>query len=390
MKTIIRRLFIVVVGSIVMVGCTNKINQTGAWLVASDSTMVPRTLDSMTDSLKITTSQVNLGLATGSSETLSLGSVPWTEADLLLRFYGVDSVYNAQSILSAKVVLTRTSYVLQPAGYDVHNMQFVGYSMDTVWNPSTFTWDSVNAIGRGTQNVILSQTITDTTVEIQVDTGFVRQWALAAVDPTVKNNGFIIKPLNLSGVLSVYSTVSTVTGSRPICTIVYVKNGQTDTLTTSSSYSTSVARTIISNVAPPGAYRFVQSGTGLRENLKFDLSRIPNFAIVNYAQLTVYADTVDTVYSGNGGDSLTAYYVMDPSTYEINSNNPFVCTQAGNRYTFNITVPVQQMVNKGNFGFLITRFSEMNNVDTRFIYDENAPDSLKPRLTITYTPVVRR
>ncbi|MCL4510851.1 MAG: hypothetical protein M1470_07265 [Bacteroidetes bacterium] len=388
MKTIIRRLLIVVVGSLAMIGCTNKINQTGSWLIASDSSMVPRTIDSVTDSLKITSSQVNLGIATGSSTSLSLGSVPWTEADLLLRFYNVDSVYNAQSILSAKVVLTRTSYVLQPAGYDVHNLQFVGYAMDTVWSPITFTWDSVNTIGHGTQNVVLSQMITDTTVVIQVDTGFVRKWALAAVDSTVKNNGFIVKPLNLSGILSVYSTVSTI--SRPTCTIVYVKNGQTDTLTTSSSYSTSVAQTTIPNVAPPGAYRFVQSGTGLRESLKFDLSRIPNYSIVNFAQLTVYADTVDTLYSGNSADSLAAYYVIDPSTYQINLNNPFVSTQVGNKYTFNVSVPVQQMLNKGNYGFLITRFSELNNVDTRFIYDESAPDSLKPKLTITYTPAVKR
>ncbi len=371
-----------------MIGCTNKINQTGSWFIASDSSMVPRTIDSVTDSLKITSSQVNLGIATGSSTALSLGSVPWTEADLLLRFYNVDSVYNAQSILSAKVVLTRTSYVLQPAGYDVHNLQFVGYAMDTVWNPTTFTWDSVNAIGHGTQNVVLSQMITDTTVVIQVDTDFARRWALAAVDSTVKNNGFIIEPQNFAGVLSVYSTVST--SSRPTCTIVYVKNGQTDTLTTSSSYSTSVAQTTIPNVAPPGAYRFVQSGTGLRESLKFDLSRIPNYSIVNFAQLTVYADTVDTLYSGNSADSLAAYYVIDPSTYQINLNNPIVSTQVGNKYTFNVSVPVQQMLNKGNYGFLITRFSELNNVDTRFIYDENAPDSLKPKLTITYTPAVKR
>lgn len=48
------------------------------------------------------------------------------------------------------------------------------------------------------------------------------------------------------------------------------------------------------------------------------------------------------------------------------------------------------MLNQGNYGFIITRSEDYNNLDSRFIYDENAVDSLKPQLTITYTPVVRK
>lgn len=92
--------------------------------------------------------------------------------------------------------------------------------------------------------------------------------------------------------------------------------------------------------------------------------------------------------TGNSEDSLEAFCISDPST---NLTSTYaLSTQVGNKYTFDVTDAVQQMLNTGNYGFLITRFDESTNVDTRFIYDESAPDSLKPRLTMTYSPVVKK
>jgi hypothetical protein len=227
---------------------------------------------------------------------------------------------------------------------------------------------------------------------MQISTGLVQQWADAVVDTNTKNYGFIIKPQNMSGVLSVYSNLAA-TGYTPVLQIVYNFSGVRDTVFVSSSYLTSVARTTITTVAPQGRYRFVQSGTGLRENLLFDLTRIPNYSIVNYAQLTLFADTLNPQYSGNTPDSLIAYYVTDPSTHAIYTGNPMTSAQdtvIRNKFTFNVTIAIQQMLNKGNYGFLITRYDESSNVGTSFIYNENASDSLKPRLTITYAPAVKR
>ncbi len=133
--------------ALVLNGCSNKINQTGAWLVSSDSTLVPVYFNSIKDSAKVTSSQVNVGLPTGNSTSLVLGMVPWTEADLLIRFSALDPVDSAQQILSTTITLHRDAYILQPSGTDVHNLQFAGFTMDTIWNSSTFTWDSVKAAG---------------------------------------------------------------------------------------------------------------------------------------------------------------------------------------------------------------------------------------------------
>lgn len=373
----------------VLTGCTNKINQTGAWLVGTDSTLVPRIFDSDSLGVRVTSSQVNVGIVTGSSDSLSIGSVPWTEADLLLVFYSLDSVYAAKTITSAQIILRRADNNLQPPGYNVGNLQFAGYVMDSLWSASTYTWDSVMAAPRGTQNIILGRPlITDTTITLNIDTGLVRQWSLAYENPdsNYERNGLVLKPTNIGGILSVYSSVSYY---LPELIVSYIDtNGVPDTATTISSSSASVAHTTITSVAPRGPYRILQSGTGLREKMLFDLTHIPNLSIINYAQLTLFADTLDTLYSGNSIDSLYAYHVTDPSTNAVDYS--YLSTLSGHKYTFNVTVAVQQMLNTGNYGFLISRFDESSNVDARFIYDENAPDSLKPRLTITYSPALNK
>ncbi len=95
-----------------LTGCTNKINQAGSSLVGIDSTLIPRVFDSDSLRIKITSSQVTGNITTGSSTELSVGSVPWTEADLLLEFYNIDSLYYATHIASAQIIFRRAPYVL--------------------------------------------------------------------------------------------------------------------------------------------------------------------------------------------------------------------------------------------------------------------------------------
>ncbi|HEY9164844.1 MAG TPA: hypothetical protein VIS48_01650 [Candidatus Kryptonia bacterium] len=391
MKQSIKIILSALAVSTLLTGCTNKINQSGSWLVTYDSTLAPRPFDSIKDSAKLVTSQINQGIADGAGSEIPIGKVPWTESDLLVRFFaGLDSVYYAETILSANIIFVRGPEYFQPSGYDVHNMQFEGFTMDTLWDPLTYTVDSINALGRGSTNIVLSQSIVDSTVSIQIDTSIARQWAVALFDTNVKNNGMIIKPVNMSGVMSLYSSAFGVTGYIPVMSVACVINGLLDTIITTSSNAMSAATTTITSMAPPGPYRIVQSGTGLRESVLFDLSSIPKFSIVNFAQLTVYADSLDTLYSGNSGDSLYVYYIGSLSPLTLNTVNSALSTQTGNKYVFNVTAPVQLMINRGNNGFMITRYSELSNLDSRFVYDENASDSLKPRLDITYAPVIKK
>ncbi len=375
-----------------LVGCSNKVNQTGAWLVAYDSTLVPQYLDSIRDSVKTTSSEVNVGLATGSSAILSLGMVPWTEADLLMHFSTFGSAYGAQSILSATVIMTRGPYTIDPTGNSGNNLTFNGFSMDSTWNYATVTWDSVAAIGYGGANIVSSQSITDSTVEIGLDTSIVRLWTDATQDTLIKNNGFIIKPTNVGGVLSVYSQFTVTTTAAPICRVVYILNGTVDTLDVALDYSTSVAKTTLATTAPAGPYRIIQAGTGLRENLTFDLSKIPNYSIVNSALLTLQADTTaETPYSYSGiADTLVAYYLSDPTTNLVSTTGSAVALVSNGKYTFDVSTIVQHMLNSKNYGFLIAEYNETQNIDSRFLYDGSAPDSLKPRLVITYTPAVKK
>jgi hypothetical protein len=399
-KRIIESSLVIVLTLVGLSGCTNKFNQTGKWLVTYDSTLIPLTFDSDSQSVKITTSQVNLGSANGANDTvLCLGSVPWTEADMLMEFYGIDSVYYATSIISAQVILQRSTYELQPIGYDVRNMQLEGYVIDSGWSASTVTWDSLARLPRESSDMILPPTmseVSDTSVVFQIDTSVVRRWAKATQDTNYKNYGFLVKSSNVSGVVSVFSNAYAGTGYEPTIMVVCVINGVPDTVISTSSYSTYVANTSI--VAPSQTFA-LQSGTGLHANVVFNLDSIrrvstldsiPAFSIVNYAGLTLHEDPIDSLYSGQSPDSLWAYYQSDPSTHAVSLSGYSLSTKVGRKYTFPVTVMVQQMLISGNYGFLITRSEDINNLDSRFIYNENAPDSLKPRLTITYTPAVKK
>jgi len=369
-------------------GCTNKINQTGSWLVTYDSTLTPRPFSS--DSVKLTTAQIQQGIPTGSGSVLALGQVPWTESDLLISFSGLDSVYDAGTIVSAQLILYRSTYNLEPNGLDVNNMQFIGFTMDSLWDPSTATADTIAQIGYGGSNVVLSQSFEDTTITINLDTSIVRQWGLATVDTNYRNYGFILKPSNTSGVVSIYSSVNVGTGYEPYLIVACVKDGLADTVTSNYSSTMTIGRTSITTFAPSGPYHIVQSGTGERETLNFDLGSVPKFSIVNYAELTLYANPIDTLYSSNSTDSLIASYIASTSPITPNITSESFSSQTGDKYVFNVTLAVQLMLNSGNNGFLIQRLSELDNVDSRFMYDELAPDSLKPKLTIIYAPVVRR
>ncbi|HUI31749.1 MAG TPA: DNRLRE domain-containing protein [Candidatus Acidoferrales bacterium] len=407
MKRIIEFSLVACAFALWIAGCTNRFNQTGSWLVTSDTTVTPHFYDSDSLRAKVTTSEVNQGLANGSGlfdTVLCLGKVPWSEADMLLNFVLPDSIYNATTIMSAQVILRRTAYVLQANGsnvnaYDVHNLQFEGYAFDTSWNSATFTWDSVALLqSEGkieSANIVLTSAsfVNDSDVVIQIDTGLVRRWVKATQDSNFTNDGFIIKPANTSGVVSVYSSAYSGTGYEPTIEIYCVINGVSDTVTSTTSASTYVANTSISS---PSQTFAVQSGTGLHGNIVFDLSRIPNYSVVNFAQLTLYTNSSDTLYSGQSSDSLWAYYQTDPSTHALSLAGAAVSTRDSvvrNKYTFPVALIVQQMLsNQGNYGygFMITRYDDYNSIDSRFIYNENAPDSLKPRLSIIYAPAVRK
>jgi hypothetical protein len=392
LKRILEGSIVAALLALVLLGCNNKVNQTGAWLVAYDSTLVPQYLDSGLDSVKITSSQVNDGLATGSSAIMSLGIVPWTEADLLMHFSAFTPVYGAGAILSATIVMTRAPYTLDPSGNGIQALTFNGYTLDSTWNYTTLTWDSVALIGHGGTNIVTSQTITDSTVLIGLDTNTVRLWANATQDTSIKNNGLLIKPAGGNGVLSVYSSFSSTSTHYPICQVVYLLNGTVDTSNVALDFSTSVAHTTLASVAPQGPYKIVQSGTGLRENLTFDLSRIPNYSIVNSALLTLHFDsTAEAAYSYPGlVDTLIAYYLSNPTTGAVSATGSAVALVSNNEYTFNVSTIVQHMLNSKNYGFLIAEYNELENVDSRFLYDGSAPDSLKPKLIITYTPAVKK
>ncbi len=393
MRLVIKSFLAVASSALILAGCSNKINQTGAWLVSTDSSQVPVYFNSRTDSAAIATSQVNFGLPTGTSSSLLLGMVPWTEADLLIRFAALDPVDSAQSILSATIILSRTSYLLQPKGENVQSLKFDGFEMDSVWNSTTFTWDSVNAVGYGTKNIIISSEVNDTAVVLGIDTATVRKWAIATSDTNVKNDGMIVRPQNLGGMLSILGPAYGVTGYVPVCNVIYVsKAGTLDTTSVGLSYATSVAKTTIESIAPPGPYKIIQAGTGEREGLFFDLSKIPPYSIVNQATLTLWADSTaqNPFAKAFGIDSLMAYYATDRATGQFLGSSPAMGVPNGSKYTFSVGVLVQHMINAQNNGFTIVQYDELDNIDPRFIYDENAPDSLRPKLTITYTPTSRR
>jgi len=352
-------------------GCSDEPNASGAGLLP-DSLII--------ESITVTaTSDTGfLERVRGNQTTLLVGKTPDVEARTLIRFSfpALDTLARIDSGTLKLHVTYR-----QPAGggavaFDVHNMT-------AAWSTLTFLWDSVagsfdTAVAGSFSGMV---TAADTVISVRIDTGVLRSWF------TERSGSMMLIPTGAGGsVIGFGSHLMFADSIQPVLEVM-VTDTTTDTLTRSATSGVFVADGTIPTV--PGSV-ILQSGIAFRVRSMFDSIPLPKGAGIAQASLELTADPSIGAAAPAARDTITVSFIQDrasPLDSVVLSGLCYPVTENGVRlYRADVKSYVQLWnTNEPRAGILLRSLGELTTVDRIGFYGATAPDSLRPRIRITYS-----
>ena len=370
------------------VACSDDPSSLGSELLNQDNIIVSK-MDSFTDTLSQKFEPHLAKLSLGSSETLLIGKDANVESQTLLAFYfSVASKYLADldsnlTFVSADISLTRNYYygdTLQPFNVGIHQIT-------SSWN-SLFTVDSLPKLSYNSSSVVLSQTNTGSVYSFSVDPNLAKDWFKAAKDTSLgQNYGVLLKPNGACRFTGF--AASTSYSDVPTIKIVVKKSSAYETYQDTLEYSGSVDVHLIQGTFPEASNKTmtIQSGTGVQGKLWFDLSKLPDDAVVNTAMLVLNVDTLSFKVGSSYIDGLLAYQIVDSVSDSTNSLYVVSLSHTGNTYSGDVARIINNaVVTKNNCGMLIMPSYQIKGIENFAIFNSNPVNGeFKPRLTITYS-----
>lgn len=389
---------VVVFSSIYFSACTDDPSELGSALVSQDLVGLD-SLDSYKDTLPQTSSNYKFETSLGASQMLLLGKNTangvTNEAYTVLSFYfGLQDTIktyllsNSLKVVSATIELD-ASYKI---GNPVPGFSFTGHKVNKGWTAAGFIIDSLDRIEPDYGNNSITGgprfSNNDSTMVFDVDTALVQYWLLAEADPGLPyDNGILLKPVSSGGILGFNSISSGYADKVPVLTVKVNKAGWDSVRTL--TFTPAVDISVVKGDVPVSTENiFLQTSVLLNSILKFDLSKLPEHAVINYAQLELTADTNLTVKGDNYTDALYASLFSNASHPDTTVTGNIALNRSGVVYKGNITSFVQKWIStKENNGILL-RTVDLNNrgVDMFAIKSSTAADpAVRPRLKIIYT-----
>lgn len=289
------------------------------------------------------------------------------------------------NILSAKVELT-PDYVYGDSNatfdYSVHKI-------NSEWVSASFTADSFLSAKFNYDPADLSsnRNASDSLYTFDLNPNAVKDWLRNQADTSLaKNNGILISPTpstnKIVGFVAFNPEISNDTKVKAV--IQKVGTTRQDTIT---AYVLSDVHVIIGEYTVPPEKMIVQAGVVSNSYLYFDLSKIPDKAVVNYAKLSVELDSLDSKFGSGYTNSLTVYLVTNSDSLKIDEASGESLLKNGQRYEGNISSFVRYWLNQNNNqGIVIKAGNELAGVEkfvlkgsTYPVYEE------RPKLEIVYT-----
>ena len=326
----------------------------------------------------------------GFSSTLLLGTKGDNIATMLLSFNFIipdsikaDLINNALTVSSAKVQL----YKNYNYGDSTANIDYTVHSINTPWTSTGFTIDSLPGLQYDAADVSSNKSFTDTLYQFNLSTDLALKWLNIYANSQTPDNGLVVIPQNSNKIVGFYALTPATSVNIPNLVVVLNKPSvySDDTL----MFSTTADLSVISGNLPQNQTEniFVQSSTELESRVQFDLSKVPQHAIINYAELELTIDTTKSVFGSSYSDQLTAYYIIDSTHIDSLSTNQITLTRTGSLYTGNITFYVQNWLStKINEGIQIRAGAYDTGLELWALKGTNAVDpSKRPRLKIIYT-----
>jgi hypothetical protein len=374
-----------------LVSCSDDPSAIGSAFVTTDLINLD-SLDSFKDTLVSSSSTYKHIIPLGFSSTLLLGMKGDNVATTLLSFNIVvpdsiktDLINNALTVSSATVQLYKY-YIYgdstAPIDYTVHSV-----SSTSPWTSTGFTIDSLPGLLYDAADVSSNKTFTDTLYKFNLDNDLVKNWLNIYANSQTPDNGIILIPRNSNKLVGFYALTSATDVNIPYLVVVLNKPGvyENDTL----MFSTTSDLSVISGNPPQNQTEniFVQSSVELESRIQFDLSKVPQHAIINYAELQLTLDTTQSVFGSSYTDQLVAYYITDSTNIDSLSTYPVTLNRSGSLFKGNITSYIQTWLStKINEGIQVRSGAYDTGLELWALKSSNAVDpSTRPRLKIIYT-----
>jgi len=374
----------------VLIGCSDDPSSIGTDLLKDDRLNILEK-DSFTDTLRQSSSYLKRVSPLGASNRILLGRNANVESSVLLKFLlglhdsiEADLLEDSINVLSAKVILTQTYFF----GDSAAPFDFSAYSITSGWTAVTFTSDSLGLLIYDPQDVSSNRNfVNNDSLEFNIDNQLVLNWLKAKADTnTADDMGIYIKSSdNTQKVLGFYS-YNTSDNPFPVLEVIIEKRGTYQDTLSFIPYG-AVSAVVSSFPAISSENILVQNSLEIQSKLRFDVSSIPSTAKINYAELTLTLDTLETIRGSAYTKSVIAFFLIDSLNNSLDSMRLATLSVSGQQYKGDITYYVQSWVNgTNNQGLLIASTILGEGVELlAFKGNGSADASIRPRLKIVYT-----
>jgi hypothetical protein len=334
-------------------------------------------------------------LALNSSAKVLLGKSDNVESTILMNFimFLADSV--SEAVLNDSLIIKSAVMEMQPIytyGEESSNsFDFTLHEITSEWNSLSFGKNDLPGLVYNAEDVSTNrQFLGDSLITLDFDKDLVLNWMnFSANEAYTDINGVYFKFTDETNKVVGFPAISPSYDSvlTRLKVIIEVPSQFTDTLVIQV---TSDAHVVLGELPTTSNQNiFVQGGIPVRSNIYFDISSIPNNAIINRAILKLSYDESETNLGSSDVGILRVIPLEDYETSEINISYPGLSLfkdTTNTYYSGEITPIVQTWVSDANNGIQLYLIEEVETVNKLAIATENHPNKdFIPYLEIIYT-----
>lgn len=401
---------------LLVVGCEEDPTSVGSELIPDGDQFEFITIDSNTGNFpqRIRRNYVVDTVNTGTAVRLILGRVDNMESVVLTRYIPVLTDSLSEEYLAGNLTVTDAWIEIEPHYFTVDlnktdpftkNFDFTVHEVNSGWTSNGMIADSLDILEYEPEDMAVTKTFYDSTanpypdnpdsnfVMVKINKDMVKRWIDESEDLAVDkpNEGLLYKPTPGADIAWGWWSASFF---NDITTLSYLyieienQNGVMDTLATIPRNDVHV---VTGDDPQPAADQFyLQDGLVTRADYIMDLSSVPENVIINSATLELFVDTTKTVYSTRKADTISVAMYADTSANTFWSVGVQTLGRVGNhKYEGSVQEFVNLWLNRRegypNHGVRFWLPDEQRALNSLVLYGSNAADSLKPRLTITYS-----
>lgn len=384
--------------SLYTIGCADDPSSLGLNFIPPGETTGVRIFDSYIDTMPIVSNNTRFYVNTSGSKNLMVGKSGSYESKALLKFGDLGDTRDSATVVSAKMYLKYKNYYFpNTSGDSLGQIGFDVFEINDSLNFSTITYDSVNANTFGTvsQGSFTGTPTADSQeVEITLNPAMVKQWLDHAGNPGAgyENNGMVLSPNGSSVCIKGFFSTNEDVTVEPKLTIIYSKNNETDTFSTTASDNISLINASITSSAETFT---LQAGVSYVQQMIFDMSRIPSSATINDVQLYLTLDSANSIFTSQTSYKILGQFINDSAVLKTDLFTFAGEPAGGGKYMMRLVAPgapspfARWLSGTANYGLLLFAGNQTINLDKYVFYKESAVNpQMRPRVVIKYTPRV--